>query len=219
MAVAKKTTKKVVPAKKVVKKAAPRKGIAKVAPARAKAPSKYQSALANPEMNSTTRKVAIRPYSAEWKAEVNRKNKAYDKSWWKKAGYVAENFTPLGASDAVYRAVKGRDAKTGKKYNRLTAATDAAFMLAPFGGKKVVKAVKAAKGGRNVAMQVMKDTSVARHAAMDIPISGAKSSAKKEAAALAYRKKKVATARQGAKNVAATKKTTLKKIKRINKGK
>jgi len=201
-------------------KAAPRKGTAKkptkVAPARAKAPSKYQAALANPQMSSATRSVPIKKaYDKAWKAEVNRKNKAYDKSWWKKAGYVAENFTPLGAGDAVYRAVKGRDAKTGKKYNRLTAATDAAFMLAPFGGGKIVKAAKTAKAGRGVAMQVMKDTSIGRHAAMDLPIAVAKSSAKKQAKELATRKVKVATARQAAKTAAVTKKRVIKKVNKV----
>lgn len=201
--------------KPVAKKPAVKKPV-KIAPARVKAPTKYQSALANPQMSSATRAVPIKPaYTKTWKAEVDRKNKAYDKSWWKKAGYIAENFTPLGAGDAVYRAIKGRDAKTGKKYNRLAAATDAAFMLAPIGGGKIIKAAKTAKAGRSVAMQVMKDTSVARHAAMDIPIAAAKSSAKKQAKELATRKVKVATARQTAKNIAVTKKRVIKKVNKV----
>jgi hypothetical protein len=189
---------------------------AKVAPARAKAPSKYQSALANPQMSSATRSVPIKPaYTKAWKAEVNRKNKAYDKSWWKKAGSVVENYTAFGAGDAVYRAVKGRDAKTGKKYNRATAAADAAFMLGSFGGGKVVKAAKAAKAGRNIAMQVQKDMSLGRHIALDLPVGAVRSSAKKQAKALATRKTKVATARQAAKTAAVTKKRVIKKVNKV----
>lgn len=205
---------------RVATKSVPSKAsVRKVAPARAKAPSKYQSALANPQMNSATRKVGIRPYSAEWKKEVARKNKAYDKSWRKKAGFIAETFTPIGAGDAVYRAIKGRDAKTGKKYNRLTAGADAAFMLGTFGAGKAAKATKkavsTAKTGRLVASQINKDISGAKHVAMDIPISSYRAMAKKDAKALAVRKTKVATARQAAKGKAVAKKNVMKKVKKV----
>jgi hypothetical protein len=169
-------------------------------------------------MSSATRKVAIKPYSAAWKAEVKRKNKAYDKSWTKKAGSIVESLTPLGAGDAVYRAIKGRDARTGKKYNRLTAATDATFMLAPFGAGKIKKAIKTAKAGRLAATQVSKDMSRAKHIALDVPITSYKAMAKKEAKVLAARKAKVGTARQAAKAKAVTKKNTIKKVNRITKG-
>ena len=172
------------------KKAVPRKGTAKkptkVAPARAKAPTKYQSAIANPQMSSATRGVPIKKaYDAAWKKEVARKNKAYNKSWRKKAGGFVEALTPLGAGDAVYRAVKGRDARTGKKYSRLTAGADAAFMLSSLGfgkaAKGAKKAVSTAKTGRLVATQVNKDTSKAKHAALDVPISYYTAMARKEA--------------------------------------
>ena len=205
------TAKKPVAKKPAVKK--PRK----VAPALAKAPTRYQSALANPQMSSATRVVPIKPaYDKAWKAEVNRKNKAYDKSGWKKLGSVVEGFVPIvGAGDAVYRLAKGRDAKTGKKYNRGVAGLDAALSLAPsLGIGKAAKAIKGAKETRAIA-KVGVDLASTPHRALGTIEAMAKGAAKKQAKALKIRKTKVATARQAAKTAAVTKKRVIKKVNKV----
>lgn len=121
----------------------------KVTPSKRK--SSYQKAISSTSVKAGSSKVKSKPYNKQWMDEGNKKKHAWDKSKVRVIGETALQFSPLGATEPLYRALTGKDLVTKKKTkNRLGDAVSAAALLTPIKGMKVVKAVKKSKQTQNM---------------------------------------------------------------------
>ena len=132
------------PVKKVAAKKAPAKKVAAKKPLTA-----YQRAVMGPAKSAGKGK--LQPRDAAWRAEVDRKNKAYNKSFVHRFVEPASSVLgPMAAIKYVAEAVTGRnlDAPAGskKKTSRLGAVGNAALAATPLkGARTVYKTVKGVK--------------------------------------------------------------------------
>lgn len=95
----------------------------------------YQKAVMGPA-RSAGEKDELQPYDAKWKAEVDRKNKAFDKSFINRfVRPVSEIFGPMAAIKAGAEVITGKDldapAGSDKKANRFASVGQLALALTP----------------------------------------------------------------------------------------
>lgn len=100
-------------------------------------------------------KTKLRPYNKQWMDESNAKRHAWDRSNVRKVGEFMLEMSPLGATEPLYRAVTGKDLVTGKKTkNRLGDLGNAAALLTPIKGGKIVRSVRKSKQAKQMLNKV-----------------------------------------------------------------